>query len=263
MNRLRALFFICLALVLGGFTLVLTASETNAAVRTRDAAATALNAPDARILDHFWCYQTNSTPVDKQIGLQDQFTTAVIPHLVGPPTHLCNPAKKRHGDNISDIIDRNAHLMLYEIGAPTARILKVEVRNQFGTRVLKVFGPAKAVAVPTQKNNHEAPTDLDHFKCYRVKGESALAVVSLKDQFQRAGNLAVGRPIMLCNPALKVHGANTFPILHPKAHLVCYKITVVPFQINVQTKNQFRAEPLAVGNPNMLCVPSKKKILTI
>jgi hypothetical protein len=262
MKRVRFSVTSCVAaLVFGLLALGLASSEANAARIPDGSVSIAQNAPDALPLDHFWCYQTTSNPVNEPIGLKDQFTAAVVPHVVGAPTHLCNPVKKRHGDNVFTIIDRDAHLMFYEIGVPSLKIFEVEVKNQFGTRELKVFGPAKALAVPTKKNNHDAPTDLDHFKCYRVKGATAQAVVGLKDQFQSAPGLVVGKPVLLCNPTLKVHGPNTFPIKHPKAHLVCYKITVVNFTANVLTQNQFRSEALTVQNPNMLCAPSKKRIL--
>lgn len=262
MNRLRFVLTSCLAaLVFGMLVLGLASSEAHAARIPDSATSSVLNAPDAPTLDHFWCYQTTSTPVNEPVGLQDQFTTAVVQHTVGAPTHLCNPVKKRHGDTVSQIIDRDAHLVFYTIGVPTVKILNVEVRNQFGTRRLKVFGPAKALAVPTKKNNHDAPKILDHFKCYRVKGTDVQAQVGLKDQFQQAPVLIVGKPVLLCNPTLKVHGQNTFQILHPKEHLVCYKVTVVNFSIDAQTLNQFRGEVLTVQNPNMLCAPSKKRIL--
>lgn len=136
----------------------------------------------------------------------------------------------------------------------------MEVKNQFGTQELKVFAPARYHAVPTTLVG-TPPAGLDHFKSYKVKGPYSGATIGLKDKFNTAPTLVVARPVLLCNPTVKVHGDQTFPIQHPEAHLVCYKVTQIQFTEIVNTINQFRAEPLTIQNPDMLCVPSKKTIL--
>jgi hypothetical protein len=240
---------------------LLAVGSVNAAPVAPNPAPVASLAPDAPTLDHFWCYETTANPLNEPIQLKDQFTTALVPHVVGAPKWFCNPVKKRHDDTVTKIIDPDAHLTFLEIGVPQFKLLEVRVRNQFGIRDLKVFAPASLIAVPTKKNNHEFPDGLDHFKCYRVKGQAINVPVGLRDQFTAAVGRIVGKPVLLCNPTIKVHGANTFPINHPREHLVCYKVTPHQFSIVVAAVNQFANGQLTIQNPKMLCVPSRKRVL--
>jgi hypothetical protein len=242
--------------------LLLAVTTVNAAPTPNSGAQPQSLAPAAPTLDHFWCYRTDANPLDEPIQLQDQFNPVLVPHVVGAPRWFCNPVKKRHGDTVTKIIDPDAHLTFLQIGTPDFKLLDVRVKNQFGRRDLKVFAPATLIAVPTKKNNHDFPDGLDHFKCYRVKGQPIGVPVGLRDQFQQAPARLVGRPVLLCNPTIKVHNNNTFPINHPKEHLVCYRVTPVQFSVVVLAQNQFANGQLTVQNPNMLCVPSRKRILT-
>lgn len=250
------------AIVLGLLMLTWAGGGAMASSTTEgDFSAAADSAELAPVLDHYWCYSTTSTPVNENVELQDQFNTALVPATVGAPERFCTPAKKKHGDKTFKIVDANAHLIFYKIGTPAFKLLNVEVKNQFGTQQLKVFAPAIYLAVPTTLVGTPAPASLDHFKCYKVKGPNSGAIIGLKDKFNTAPNLVVARPVLLCNPTIKVHGAQQFPIQHPEAHLVCYKVTKIQFSGIINTINQFRAEPLTIENPNMMCAPSKKTIL--
>jgi hypothetical protein len=249
------------ALALAVLLLLTAAAGVQASPSGGDDRVALENAPDAYRLDHFWCYRTTSTPVNEVVGTRDQFTTAVVNLNVGAPVTFCNPVRKKHGDKVFEIVNPDAHLIMYNTGKPTVKIFDVEVDNQFGVQRLRVFGPATRLAVPTQKEGHAFPQDLDHFKCYKVKGEDPDAVVGLKDQFTSARNREVGVPVLLCNPTLKIHKGQTFDVKHPKWHLVCYKVTPKDFTIIRGTLNQFRQEPLTVQNANMLCAPSKKRIV--
>ena len=107
-----------------------------------------------------------------------------------------------------------------------------------------------------------APQTLDHFECYRIQNALPLnQIVDLQDEFMQALGLTVGKAVMLCNPARKVHGAQTFEIIYPDAHLVCYLVTRVPQNRQVSIQNQFQQVTLSVKKPKMLCAPSLKKIL--
>lgn len=213
-------------------------------------------------LDHFWCYHTASTAVKEAVQLKDQFHTALIQVQVGKPKIFCNPARKKHGDNTFRIKNPDAHLLMYQIGVAAAQTLTIQVKNQFGEKRLKVYEPATYLAVPTKKDQHNAPQNLDHFQCYQVKGAAINETVGLQDQFNKNAAIIVGRPVLLCNPTLKVHGNNQFPPEHPEAHLVCYKVTPLDFSRPIDTVNQFRAEQLKITNPFMLCAPSRKKVVT-
>ncbi len=219
-------------------------------------------APDAPLpLDHFWCYRVTSTAVNEVVQTLDQFDSTAQQTNIGVAYRFCNPVKKRHGDKTSKIIDPNAHLTMYVIGDGGSLLLRADVTNQFGKQRLKVYGPPTRFAVPTKKEGHEYPTDLDHFKCYKVKGPNVNTIVALKDQFQQANQVTVSSPYLLCNPSYKLHNGNAFPVKHPNAHLVCYWVTVVQFSTRRDIQNQFRSEELRMRDPDMLCVPSKKTIV--
>lgn len=223
--------------------------------------ARAFPSPDALNLDHFWCYNTDGDPINEPVDLKDQFNPITVTKTVGKPKLFCNPAQKKHGDRVFKIIDPNAHLTFYEIDTPTAELIRVAVKNQFGRSQLKVYQPALYLATPTKKDNLPEPTALDHFKCYQVKGRALNVPVGLKDQWHRSKNLVVGKPVLLCAPTSKVHRDKTFEIQHPKAHLVCYRLPEKQFTRVPLATDQFTSRQLVVNNPNLLCVPSTKTVL--
>ncbi|KHD09678.1 hypothetical protein PN36_28315 [Candidatus Thiomargarita nelsonii] len=108
------------------------------------------------------------------------------------------------------------------------------------------------------------PPPLDHFKCYSVKGKKIQAKVELLDQFDNGDprRVKVVKPVMLCNPVVKWHNNEEFPVLNPEAHLVCYKIKPSTEGPRVIVANQFGEEQiLQVQKSKLLCVPSQKFIL--
>jgi phosphoribosylformylglycinamidine (FGAM) synthase PurS component len=105
---------------------------------------------------------------------------------------------------------------------------------------------------------------LDHFKCYDVKGEKAKRIkVDLEDQFGMERRVKVSlEPKMLCNPVIKWHNDEEFPVLNPEQHLVCYKIKPMKPDLRVIVSNQFgEKQELSVGKSKYLCLPSKKFIV--
>lgn len=221
--------------------------------------------PDAPLpLNHFLCYRiTSGAPVSKTVRLQDQFDKRPRKALVWDPVRLCNPVKKSHGTKVSDILYPNDHLVLYSIGThamtPT---LKVQVGNQFGKQQLDVYRPAEVLMVPSRKLPHGRPQNTDHFKCYYVTGQPVNATVGLQDQFQQIPQTVVLQPFGLCNPTRKYHKQKWTEVLHPDAHLVCYVIQPITFSKTVTTVNQFRREQITTTSADLLCAPSRKKILS-
>jgi hypothetical protein len=108
---------------------------------------------------------------------------------------------------------------------------------------------------------HAGTIQLDHFKCYKVKGEDVKVTVQLRDQFDDPDfkDALVVKPEFLCNPTDKIHGANQI-LRAAGAHLVCYKIvTAKGNPPDVFINNQFQsAVTLEVKTPKLLCVPSQK-----
>lgn len=224
--------------------------------------AAALEPDKALPLNHFLCYQiTTSTPVSETVKTQDQFDKQAKSTKVAQSVRFCNPVKKTHGALVADILFPNDHLMIYQTGTHGTRSLDVQVRNQFGTQPLKVYKPAEVLMVPTRKFPHGKPQNTDHFKCYHVEGQPVNVTVNLEDQFQKKDTVVM-LPFALCNPTRKFHKDKWTEILHPEAHLVCYQIQPLTFSTVRNTSNQFRKESITTTQADLLCVPSRKKILT-
>lgn len=257
---LKALVVLALAFAL--FTLASSESALARLDPGSNAAALVSAAPDALPLDHFYCYRVKEgLPVNQTVLLKDQFDQNFLDAVVGVALRLCNPVEKTHNGKVFKVTHPNDHLVWYKIGTPVAPPqIKVDVNNQFGKRRLKVYLPAEALAVPSQKLPHDPPKDTDHFKCYRVKGDAINVPVGLKDQFQ-ATQVSVLRPVYLCNPTIKNHNGALTDIKYPQAHLVCYTVTPKDFVKKVTTINQFRQENLKTSVADLLCAPSKKEIV--
>ena len=97
-------------------------------------------------------------------------------------------------------------------------------------------------------------TGLDHFKCYKAKGEAPNVAVNLEDQFGVEPGVLVKKPELFCNPV----DTNREGIRNPAAHLTCYKIKADGEKRDVVATNQFGEQTLEVKKPTLLCVPSEK-----
>jgi hypothetical protein len=104
----------------------------------------------------------------------------------------------------------------------------------------------------------------DHYQCYRVVRSAALTpeTIIVADQFGRA-QIVLARPVMLCNPSVKVHRDKRYLVKSPELHLVCYEPARRdrPRLRRVRIGNQFQITDLNVAQRTMFCVPSKKKLL--
>lgn len=219
----------------------------------------------ALALDHFECYETKGKPVgfEEPVYLKDQF--GVIGAQLINAVRFCNPVQKTRENKVNSIRNKDHHLTFYRI-KPKERFQPqvVNISNQFAKEQrIEVTDPL-FLAVPTQKlkpGDHRPPKGLDHFKCYRAKGEPVGVIVDLKDQFHSERRIKVYDPIALCNPTEKKHRDNKTKIENPDAHLMCYKIETRPFETKVKLRNQFGEEGLLVNQADMLCVPTKKSSL--
>ncbi len=216
-------------------------------------------------IDHFKCYVSKKPivvhPAVSSIQLQDQFDgsrfeKAKVVHLY----RFCNPVQKQHGHTVTPILHKQLHLAIYSITAHPTVNHKVVLRNQFGTQTISVGSPSW-LAVPTSKNSHAQPdpTALNHFKCYPVLHSKPVnVIVTLTDQWHVEPKVKVGRPLIFCNPTLKVHGHKTFPLVNTVAHLACYQLAAKPFTKSAHILNQFTNATLTVTGADLLCVPSVK-----
>ncbi len=107
---------------------------------------------------------------------------------------------------------------------------------------------------------------LDDYKCYKatdLKNPKFEKVsVSLADQFAiNDGTFIATRPFLICNPAT---GLAENP-QNPTDHLVCYKTKGPKLdkadRPRVQSVTQLGTLELEVKKPQLLCVPSSKKVL--
>lgn len=212
------------------------------------------------LIDHFRCYHTEGEPIGVTVALMDQFDVngSFDKALVRQAVRFCNPTKKAHAGVVVPIRNPDAHLKMYSLEQfqvdPNRVVL---VSNQFGKEQKIRLGQPVILAVPTQKRPHAPPQRLDHFQCYRARGEGIFQAVGLSDQFTGA-EVKVLEPQLFCNPVVKIHNGVTVPIENRRDHLTCYATSVQPFEIKAETRDQFLAEVLLVHDPDLLCVPSHK-----
>lgn len=215
-------------------------------------------------LDHFKCYgarEKRSKHRDPVVVLSDQFGTSRA--RVRKAIALCTPVDK----NDEGVSDPRAHLTCYAIrddrkdkSRPSSGPDRLEIENQFGKDRLKIRG-AESLCVPSSKSLRRTdpgppPTQLDHFKCYGVKGDKRgpREVVTLVDQFDKT-RVKVGRAELFCTPVSK----NDEGILRPDRHLVCYGIQPRDrVGKTVVVRNQFGRAFLRVKKSEALCVPSRQ-----
>jgi hypothetical protein len=105
----------------------------------------------------------------------------------------------------------------------------------------------------------------NHWQCYRVLEGPTLKPESLvvRDQFGKA-EIVLARPLMLCNPSVKVHAGKQYDIERPQSHLVCYqpvKQSDQQTRRRVRINNQMAPATLLLAERQMFCVPSSKKRL--
>jgi hypothetical protein len=226
-------------------------------------------------LNHFRGYWVDPGEIitDTPVQLEDQFHAgAPIDVIVKGYSDLysffCNPVEKWIDEGQgSPIWHPDDHLYMYEIEYAAPECWLVEVSNQFGNQILTVFGPV-ALAVPTQKEDHEAPVGLDHYLVYEVIGYETTVDkgVYLVDQFIAGQEVTVTKPVLFANPVQKTHGDVVTPVEHPNAHLVFYDLGVVDsfHREWITVNNQFGEQdiypyygPPALGPP-IIGVPSHK-----
>jgi uncharacterized repeat protein (TIGR02543 family) len=222
-------------------------------------------------LNHFRSYWVDPLAgiVDTPVLLEDQFHAGEpISAMVMYDWFFCNPVEKwLDEERWSPIWHPDDHLYIYGIEYAAPEYWQVEVSNQFGgNQLLTVFGPV-ALVVPTQKEGHEPPVDLDHYLLYQVVPPypEVLKPVYLVDQFIAGQEATVTVPIYFANPVIKTHGPDVTPIQHPNAHLVFYGLDISgSFSTGdwITATNQFGAQEIVAfypgEGPTVLGVPSAK-----
>jgi hypothetical protein len=211
-------------------------------------------------LDHFLLYLVEGLPVvPVDVVLNDQFG-GEPDATVYEPVLLANPVRKTHGDEVTEIVYPDDHLLFYNIDIEDAPFqTQVQVNNQFGDQTLDLTDPA-LLAVPSTKTELELPP-LDHFKCYEAEGMLADETVLLEDQFDTFEAAYVEFAWFFSNPVEKLHDEMVTPILNQDHHLTIYNILcegTFGHYSAVDVYNQFGIHYLDVEAPVYLAVPTQK-----
>ena len=98
-----------------------------------------------------------------------------------------------------------------------------------------------------------------HFECYSAQLKPVQATVQLTDQFQ-SYQTALGPPELFCTPVTKkvISGPHVI-VPKPADHLTCYQIQGPGIQQMRPYTNQFIQDTVAVGTPQLLCLPTNKQ----
>ncbi len=217
--------------------------------------------PPTALLDHFQGYWASNTtewlPIPN-VYLEDQFGS--FNATIWEPWAFWNPAEKWHAGNVTPVLNSTHHFTLYGINyTEMPQLRQVEVDNQFGVQNLTLYGPF-ALAVPTQKEGHAKPVDLDHYLLYFVENpEYQNVYVNLTDQWG-GEEVLVQEHAFFANPVKKTYKGNVTDILNPEVHVVAYWISAAPFGTVITVDNQFGNQTLDVWDPYWLIVPSEKVV---
>jgi hypothetical protein len=219
--------------------------------------------------NHFRCYiVSQQTPQPAiAITLDDQFTQGPEATTVGEPVMFCPPTAKTVAGTTFQIEDEEEHYTLYT--APgEAEPRTVLITDQFGTGEEWQITTPKYVMVPTAKTIGNDVFDdvrnLNHYWCYEANGPRAGVRATLDDQISGPHSVRVTTPTLLCAPAEKVHGTDTFEVEDEDLHLACYEIhgKQKVQQVTLGAENQFEEDTFQTGPFEILCAPAEKTLPT-
>jgi hypothetical protein len=226
-------------------------------------------------LDDLTCYRTRKTHGTPDfisvpgVSLVDQLEAVTA--TVVRQQDLCTPTDK----NGEGVVDPVTHVVTYLVKRQSPKHIKrtaIRVTNQLGEIYVNTVKPdlllvpsAKNLATPPSPPNPTA-TNLDHYKCYRVRvtaGTPKFAsgtLVQAADQFEGARLLSLRKPRHLCIPVDK----NGEGIKNPQAHYLCYtakRAVTSPKHTRVSgihVNNQFGPLTLDTSKESEFCIPSTK-----
>jgi hypothetical protein len=121
---------------------------------------------------------------------------------------------------------------------------------------------------PATATATEAPAVVfSHFLCYQPNPQGnppppPRNVVNLKDQFN-SFQTQLGPAVLFCTPVQKhlQPGVAPLPVPPPADHLTCYLLQGPPANKRVQALHQLDRPILTIAQPQLLCVPTHKKVL--
>ncbi|MCP4004725.1 MAG: hypothetical protein GY725_11060 [bacterium] len=209
-----------------------------------------LIAPGPVNIDHYKCYLASGSSIDTGVSIQDQFGQSSA--IVLNPRLFCTPAAK----NGEVVIDDVTHLTCYDTTPPGPAPGAIPILNQFLPAAdLLQLQEADMLCAPSTKEVVEP--EPDHYQSYPtvpVVGSDG-PIVTIDDQFG-SQTTDLGDVVSFWVPADK----NDEGIDDPFSHLTCYDIVDGFAGPPVIATNQFGAQPLVLGAPHSLCVPTEKLI---
>jgi hypothetical protein len=210
-------------------------------------------APTGR--NHYKTWRIEPEPFSGNVFVKDQFMEDYL-DLTGLE-FLSNPVKKIVQNDTFDIVSPNDHLTWYRaFGRDT--LIQVGYVNQFESTFYAI-DMVEYLLVPTQKEPHDPPVGLDHYKCYHIVDPQPYDInFTLQDQFDPVPEEIMSiLPVYFCTPCQK----NDEPVFDTTTHYVAYMI--LPQNTSSESRgtiDQFGSHVVQVLNSEMLLVPSKKWI---
>src|SRR3989344_5815208 len=125
--------------------------------------------------NHYLCYDVEPYTIAEGVAVRDQFQNRQFE--VVRALYLCNPAQKTHNGKVSEIIDRENHLMCYETIPHNTLNRKVITRDQFGIRSQTAVR-TEEICLPTKKT---------HPTCERPNEDGTPVVFDKDSKYQKTG----------------------------------------------------------------------------
>ena len=230
-----------------------------------DAASGLVIEPEAEINEprHFLVHRIELPPaVEDTVALKGQFEANQPARRarVQRMRNLINPALKLHDGNAFPIVDEDEHLTAYTLRTDNEPVRQVWFENQFGQQTW-ILGNPRLLYAPAQKEPHEFPDSLDHFKCYDVlnSGGAVDEGVGVSDQFLPLTQTVVREGELFCVPVHKRHGEYLYAINNPIGHLAVYRIDQIPMDPEVRlVKDQFDDRDITALGAVQLIAESRK-----
>ena len=153
--------------------------------------------PVPKNANHYLCYDVEPYDIAAGIVARDQFQSKKFEVLRA--RYLCNPVEKTHNEKVSEIVDRDNHIMCYEVMPHNQVNRKVLTNDQFGLNSQKVI-QTEEICVPTIKTHLEEPT------CIQPDEEGTAVIFAEDKQFQTTGGHLVVVPSALGTAGVTADG---------------------------------------------------------
>jgi len=210
--------------------------------------------------NHYKTWMTQPLPVQKHVLVQDQFMKDSL--MLVSIEYLSNPTLKVHQSQPFPIINPDHHLTWYRaLGRDTS--INLSYKNQFESTAVSI-SQVEFLLVPTQKQGHPPPLNMDHYKAYRITNAKGFKdPIMLNDQFDvRYGipeNIDSLVPTFFLTPAVKNMESQLYDSV---THYVAYQIfpprLISPPPWEYMTHDQFGEHYLTIIQSMFLLVPSAK-----